>query len=176
MVYSNKFKTALRHVLKSEGGKVDDPNDAGGRTNQGIIQTRYDEYRVIKKKPTRDVWSMEDNERDEIYHSLYWKPMRCDEMPLPIAYMAFDCSVLHGVNFAPKCLQVGVGVLQDGQIGPVTLAAAKAQDVIRVRDRMREVRWERMKSRPSFKFHKNGWTKRLDDVGKNVTSMLRLAN
>lgn len=174
MMVSMKFKTCLKHVLMSEGGKVDHPDDEGGRTNQGVTQDRYDEWRKAKNKPKRDVWDMSDSERDAIYHEYYWQPLSCEKMPLPIAYMVFDSGVLHGTNFTPKTAQKAIGVLADGVIGPVTLAAAKAQNPLVVWERFRELRWARMQSRKSFPTFKAGWTKRLNDVERVVKSMVRL--
>ena len=175
MAQSLKFKTCLKFVLVSEAGKDDDPDDAGGRTHTGITQAQYDHWRKLHNKPKKDVWESTEDERAAVYHELYWQPMQCEKMPLAIAYMVFDCSVLHGVNFAPKAAQYAIGVRQDGVIGPVTLAAAKAQNPLRVLDRMREKRWERMQSRPSFPKFKAGWKKRLDDVERNVKSLVRLS-
>ena len=38
------FEYCMRSVLAFEGGKVDNPNDPGGRTNQGVIQRVYDAF------------------------------------------------------------------------------------------------------------------------------------
>lgn len=180
MAYSNKFKSALNLVLVSEGvvngkqGNVDHPDDEGGRTGGGILQTEYDRWRTAKRLPKRDVWDMTADERAAIYHENYWSPMKCEGMPLPIAYMTFDSAVLHGVNFTPKAAQYAIGVRQDGIIGPVTLAAAKAQEPLAAWARFRERRWARMQSRPSFPTFAKGWKKRLDDVERNVRAMVKL--
>ena len=39
---TTSFAYCERTVLAFEGGKVDHPNDPGGRTNQGVIQRVYD--------------------------------------------------------------------------------------------------------------------------------------
>lgn len=174
MAYSQKFKTALAYVLASEGGNDDDPRDEGGRTGQGITQTEYTAWLKLKDKPLKDVWQMTPAERDAIYFEKYWTAVKGDQLPLPIAYMAFDACVLHGVGFAPKALQQAVGVRVDGFIGPVTIAAAKAQDPMVAWGRLREARWARMKSRKSFPDFAKGWTKRLNDCEKNVKELVRV--
>lgn len=178
--YSIKFKTALNHVLVSEGvikgkkGNVDHPDDEGGRTGGGILQTEYDRWLKKHGKAPTDVWDMPEAHRSAIYHENYWEPMKCEAMPLPIAYMTFDSAVLHGVNFTPKAAQEAIGVRADGIIGKVTLAAAKAQEPLRVWERFRAVRWKRMQSRPSFPTFGPGWKKRLNDVESNVRAMVKL--
>lgn len=174
LTYSIKFKTALARVADSEGGNTDHPDDEGGRTGQGILQTEYDAWLKKHGKPANDVFNMPEAHRLAIYHENYWIPMKAEQMPLPIAYMAFDTAVLHGVGFAPKALQAGLGVLQDGVLGPVSLAAAKAQDPLRVWARLRDARWKRMQTRKSFPTFKKGWLKRLNDVEANVKKMARL--
>lgn len=171
---TQKFKQALRYLLVSEGGNVDDPNDEGGRTGQGILQSEYNVWLKKRNLKPRDVWDMPDAHRDTIYEETYWKPFRLDEMPLPIAYVIFDSNVLHGVGFGPKAAQKSLNVLPDGLIGKMTLAAANAIDPLLFHARMRDARWARMQTRKSFPSFKTGWKKRLDDVEKNVRQTLKL--
>lgn len=173
-IQSAKFKNALRYLLKSEGGNDDDPNDEGGRTGQGITQSEYTAWLKAQGLPKRDVWEMPDKHRDTIYCDKYWDAVSAEKMPLPIGYVAFDTAVLHGVGFAPKAIQKALNVKVDGIIGKMTLAAANAIDPELFEARMRDLRWARMQTRPSFPSFKAGWEKRLNDVGKNVRSMLKL--
>ena len=173
-IQSAKFKNALRLVLKSEGGNDDDPNDEGGRTGQGILQSEYTKWLKANDLPNKDVWEMPDKHRDTIYCDKYWEPMKAEKMPLPIAYMVFDAAVNHGVGFAPKALQKSLNVKVDGIIGNMTIAAANAIDTEVFRERFRAQRWARMQSRPSFPSFKTGWEKRLNDVDRNVRAMLKL--
>src|SRR5258705_8638798 len=66
------FDACLKPLLEHEGGNDDDPQDPGGRTSRGIIQSEYDRYRARKGKPKRDVWTADDAEVDEIYQTEYW--------------------------------------------------------------------------------------------------------
>lgn len=174
MPQTAKFKTALKYLRKSEGGNVDDPRDEGGRTGQGVTQSEYTEWLKSKGMRDRDVFTMPDAHRDALYCEKYWDPMQADKMPLPIGYMVFDASIHHGVNFAPKAMQKALNVKVDGIIGKMTLAAANAIDPLVFEQRMRDLRWARMQTRKSFPTFKDGWEKRLNDVGKNVRAMLQL--
>ena len=42
---SPAFDASLPFVLRWEGGFVDHPSDPGGRTNKGVTQAVYDEWR-----------------------------------------------------------------------------------------------------------------------------------
>src|SRR3954452_10708150 len=76
---TTNFAYCERTVLAFEGGKVDNPNDPGGRTNQGVIQRVYDGWRRRKALPLRSVYLMEEAERDDIYRNQYWLAVRGDE-------------------------------------------------------------------------------------------------
>jgi lysozyme family protein len=52
----------LPFVLRWERGLVDDPEDPGGRTNQGITQRVYDAWRRRQGLPAQDVESIADAE------------------------------------------------------------------------------------------------------------------
>lgn len=124
---SQVYAKALKAVLVHEGGKVDDKQDPGGRTNQGVIQRVYDGYRARKGRPPRDVWLMEPAERDEIYRFQYWDVVRGDELPVGIDYVVFDGAVNSGPAQSVKWLQRALGGVQvDGQLGEATLAAVAA--------------------------------------------------
>ena len=42
------FEKAMKFVFSIEGGYSDKKNDRGGKTNYGVTQTTYDEYRKSK--------------------------------------------------------------------------------------------------------------------------------
>jgi lysozyme family protein len=181
MSLHNKFAESLKRTLISEGvvdnqnGNVDHPDDEGGRTGAGILQTEYDKWRAKRRQASRDVWQMSREERDQIYWENYWIPMNCSDFPLAVAYMAFDTAVLHGVNFAKPALQRALGVKDDGIIGPITVMAANSKNPRDIMHNLRDERWARMQSRPSFPTFKKGWKKRLDDVERNAEDLIRLA-
>lgn len=102
----DNFQTALAHVLKHEGGKVDHPHDPGGRTNQGITQKTYTTYRKRHRHATRDVFSMTTDERDDIYKTGYWDRIGGDELPIGVDYCAFDLAVNSGPLKAQRFLKL----------------------------------------------------------------------
>lgn len=118
------FSAALAFVLAREGGRVDDPDDRGGRTNMGVTQATYDRYRKNLGLPTKDVWEIEDNEVSGIYEGI-WTTRGCDSLPWPLALAHFDACVNHGTVNAVRILQRAVGAKDDGVRGPMTNAAIR---------------------------------------------------
>lgn len=92
------FDRALEFVLRWEGGKVDDPDDRGGRTNRGVTQRTYDGWRADKGLPRRDVYELENDELRAIYSELYWWPAK--ELEWPVNLVVFDTAVLFGAGRA----------------------------------------------------------------------------
>lgn len=125
------FQAALAFVLRWEGGFADDPQDHGGATMKGITQSTYDAYRKsLGLRPTfiRDITEAE---IDDIYHQLYWVPVRGDDLPADIRLPLFDFAVNAGPTRAIAHLQRILGVEVDGAIGPHTLAAVQSASGLR---------------------------------------------
>lgn len=93
---AENFQPCLAFTLKFEGGKSNDPRDPGGRTNQGVTHRTYDGYRDRSGLPRRDVFLMTSAERDEIYHSGYWKQVTGDSLPRGVDLCVFDFAANSG--------------------------------------------------------------------------------
>lgn len=119
------FPIAMSWVAVYEGGKVDDPDDPGGRTNRGVTQRTYNAFRKSRGLAYRDVYLMDDSEHDAIYRLQYWNAVRGDDLPSGVDAAVFDFAVNSGPARAAKYLQRIVGASVDGQIGLHTLAAVK---------------------------------------------------
>lgn len=86
------FEKALAFVLSLEGGKADDPADSGGRTNRGVTQRRYDEFRAARGLAPRDVWEIAADEVRAIYIEI-WGHAGCDRIPGKLAIAHFQFTV-----------------------------------------------------------------------------------
>jgi lysozyme family protein len=117
----SNFAAALKIELTYEGGKDDDPVDPGGRTNQGIIQRVYAAYRIRKGLPARDVFLMDDSERDEIYRTQYFDKIRFDELPPGLDLVIVDGAINSGVSQSIKWVQRALNLTADGVLGDVTM-------------------------------------------------------
>jgi lysozyme family protein len=158
------FSASLTLVLQHEGGFVDDPQDPGGRTNRGVTQAVYDDWRVGEGLVRRDVKLLNDYEVGAIYRKRYWDACRCDDLPVGVDYCVFDFAVNSGVNRACRYLQRAVGVADDGQVGAMTIGAAAAIPAIATIEKVCAARLNFLKQLPTFARFGKGWTTRVQDV------------
>jgi lysozyme family protein len=174
MVASN-FDQALKFVLKDEGGNDDDPTDRGGRTSRGITQREYNAWRAEHGKVSKDVWQASDDEIATIYHDEYWEPY-ADNLPAGIDYDFFDMAVNHGPHRAAVLMQRGLGVVDDGRIGPVTRNALDHADKATLIGNINEARkryyYSIVASNPSQSRFIRGWMNRAAHVKRNALSMI----
>lgn len=158
---------ALDLLLDHEGGLSDHASDRGGRTNKGVTQATYTDWRRRKGLQPQDVARITQAEVEAIYDEGYWRAAACDKLPWPLSYVVFDAAVNSGPARAKIWLQQGLGVPADGAIGPKTLAAARsaspAQTLAVVKARADFIA-ELMKRDPSQTAFAKGWMRRLLDV------------
>src|SRR5262249_55849775 len=116
------YDEALGYVLEDEGGYSNDPGDDGGPTKWGI--TIHDARAFWKHNATAaDVRAMPKAVALDIYRKHYAAPMHYDQLPAGVDYTVLDFGINSGISRAAKYLQRRVGVVQDGIIGPKTIAA-----------------------------------------------------
>lgn len=116
------FHTAFEHVIKSEGGYVNDPHDHGGETNLGVTKKAWAEY-IGREVQPGEMKALTKDVVEPFYKRNYWDKCKCDDLPAGLDYAVFDFAVNAGPGRAAKFLQQAVGVTADGAIGPGTLAA-----------------------------------------------------
>jgi lysozyme family protein len=121
----NRFDLCIKRVLVHEGGKVHDPVDRGGRTNRGVTQRVYDDYRRSRGHPSIDVWDMSDAECKDVYFARYWAPLQCGVLPVGLDYVVFDAGVNIGISRSAKWLQTALG-LSAGEVDGVIARPAGA--------------------------------------------------
>ena len=115
-------------TLVSEGGNDDDPRDPGGRTSRGITQNEWNNWRASHPGLPADVWQAPQEQVEAIYWLNYWNALACDQLPAGVDYCVFDYGVNSGNSRAAVALQQFVGTTVDGEIGPLTIAAAAKAD------------------------------------------------
>ncbi len=124
------FQPCLTFTLEQEGGWADLPGDPGGCTMRGITLGTYTAWCATNGLPEPtpdDLRAIPDNRLSVIYHGGYWRPINGDALPLGVDLMVFDFSVTSGTGTSARLLQRAVGATEDGDIGPLTLAAVRAQ-------------------------------------------------
>ncbi len=166
------FEAALVHVLEMEGGFTDDPDDPGGPTNKGITLAVFARHmgRAVLDATRGDLVDrlrrIEPAVVREIYAARYWRPSRAGEMAPALALMHFDASVNHGLTGAAKLLQQALNRRSaqldvDGEIGHLTMAAARAADTRRLVEDYAVARRERYRALPHFWKFGRGWLNRV---------------
>jgi len=106
------FDLAVKRVIKSEGGYVNDPKDPGGETKYGISKRAY---------PDVDIAAMSLEYAERLYRRDYW--VKLPTLPEPLDYLVFDFAVNAGVGRAIKVLQITLKVTPDGHFGAKSKAA-----------------------------------------------------
>jgi lysozyme family protein len=165
------FAPSLALVLQHEGGFVDDPQDPGGATNKGVTQAVYDDWRAGEGLFKRSVRYINDYEVGAIYRRRYWNACRCDDLPSGLDYCIFDFAVNSGVNRAARYLQRAVGAVEDGQVGPATIARVAAQSVEYTINSVCDARLNFLRQLPTFSHFGTGWTCRVGDVRSKGEAM-----
>ncbi|TSJ64621.1 hypothetical protein FO470_05010 [Starkeya sp. 3C] len=162
---ASSFDEALKRVLVHEGGYANHPADPGGATNRGVTQRVYDGWRRRKGQKTRSVRSITATEVAAIYRQQYWDAVRADDMPPGVDYVVFDGAVNSGPAQAVKWLQRALGVVADGTVGAVTLAALeKHPDHDALIADMMSRRLAMLKGLRTWKTFGKGWSSRVANV------------
>lgn len=148
----SEFERAFEWVIGEEGGFVDDVNDPGGATKYGISKHAY---------PNEDIPNMTLARASAIYRRDYWDRIVGDALPFGIGLVLFDWAVNSGVGTAVKALQKHVGVVQDGVIGPTTIAAVKQYPARTIIQKLSASRGLYVMDLPMFVKFGHGWITRI---------------
>jgi len=166
------FLCALSCTLKEEGGWSDESHDPGHATMKGITLATFREYHPGASKD--DLRHISDADVQRIYHDGYWKPVRADDLPNGVDLAAFDFAVNSGRSRAAKYLQRIAGVIPDGVIGPITLAAVNAMDAKTAVNLLCDRRLEFLKGLPTWKFFGKGWSSRVSRIREAALDLVSL--
>lgn len=125
------FNKAFKHIIKAEGGYVNNPADKGGETYLGIARKYHKDSSIwkiiddikrnnpniskaklttlIKKHPTvNDIAA-------NIYKTKYWNKIKADDInSQKIAEQMFDMAVNAGITTAIKIMQRITGGFETG--------------------------------------------------------------
>ena len=159
----HNWGTAIKHVLKYEGGYVNHPDDPGGMTNLGVTKRVWEDWSG-KPATEADMRALTVDMVAPLYKKRYWDAVRGDDLPSGVDLCVFDCAVNAGVWRASRFLQQAVGVVADGAIGPKTLAAVTAMPADEIIEKFCDLREAHYKSLSTFATFGKGWTNRLNAV------------
>lgn len=101
-----------------------DPSDPGGLTKYGVDQRSF---------PHVDIKNLDYNEAEFLYYDKTWKPCCCEQLEDGTGEVIFDIGVNNGNREAILLLQRAINmehpsiyIIEDGYIGPKTIAAANS--------------------------------------------------
>ena len=116
------FPQCCAFSLQQEGGFCNVAGDPGGATNHGVTMEVLSA--VLGRQATvDDVRQLTTAQAQAIYRPHYWLPVAGDLLPAGVNLVTFDFGINAGPQRSAMLLQGAVGVMQDGYIGPETLAA-----------------------------------------------------
>lgn len=167
---TGNFEACLRQVLRHEGGWSDHPDDPGGATMKGVTLATYRQFKGREASKV-ELRAISDAELRAIYRRGYWDRVRGDDLPAGLDLVAFDGAVNSGPAQGAKWLQRALGVADDGVVGPVTLAAARAADrPAAIRDACAR-RMAFLRGLAAFAVFGRGWTRRVDEIRDEALRM-----
>lgn len=164
------FEACLKFVLHHEGGWSDDPRDPGGATMKGVTLAVFKEHlgRDASKDELRNI---SDEHLGALYKSRYWDKSKCDDLKAGVDLSVFDLAVNGGVGRAAKILQRCVGAVEDGVIGPKTMALVNEVPATVLINRFAKERREFYKSLKAFEHFGKGWLRRTDECEQASLNM-----
>jgi lysozyme family protein len=168
----SRFDEVVDFVLQHEGGFVQHPRDPGGATKFGITRETLSRARG-RRVSVDEVRRLTREEAASIYRRLYWDAVQAHDLPPGIDLATFDLAVHSGPSRAVKMLQSVLGVASDGIVGPKTLQAVRAADIMETIRRLTQGRLgflSRLAAWPTFG---RGWRRRVLSVEQEA---LRLAS
>lgn len=154
------FEAAFTRLLGHEGRYSNHPSDPGGETCWGVTVAvaRANGYEGPMKEMSVDV-------ARTIYRREYWDKCRADAMSDQVRFPLFDGAVNSGVGQSVKWLQRALGVIDDGVIGPATLAAERNQPGDITAAKMLGHRLQFMSTLSTWPSFGRGWANR---IAKNL--------
>lgn len=149
------FPAVMEEEFRHEGGYVNHPKDPGGETKYGISKRSY---------PNEDIVNLTKDRARAIYRKDFWGPIKGDQLPDGLDFVAMDGSVNSGLGRGPKWLQQGLGVTPDGVIGPATLKRAQQANPFDVIPKACAVRMGFLRGLRTWGSFGKGWSRRVAEV------------
>ncbi|HQT38901.1 MAG TPA: glycosyl hydrolase 108 family protein [Acidocella sp.] len=136
----NNFFRALEFTWRPENDGQPyhiTPGDPGGATAWAVTQETWNVW-AGQIGLSRDLKEATKTQLEDCLLNLFWIPCGAPKLPTGVDLMVFDFCVTSGQGNAVRELQRCVGVADDGDVGPVTLAAAYQYSPMRVCTMLRD--------------------------------------
>lgn len=158
------FDTAFDRVIGHEGKFQNNPKDRGNWTTGIVGQGKLNgtKYGISAMSyPDLDIRNLTLEQAKEIYRRDFWNRAKADQYHGAIAYQLFDMAINHGNGNAIRMLQRAVDVADDGQVGPITIAAINKMDLNDVLMRLNAQRIRFMTKLSTWHEFGAGWANRV---------------
>lgn len=159
----DNFDACFDLMIKHEGGFVNHPKDPGGMTNLGVTKRVWEEY-TGKTATEAEMRGLTKDRVKPLYRKNYWDKVRGDDLPKGVDYAIFDFAVNSGPGRSARTLQSVLGVKQDGEIGPKTLAKVFDANPRELVQDICEQRMRFLQSLPTWATFGRGWKRRVEEV------------
>jgi lysozyme family protein len=162
------YARALPLFLKHEGGFVDHPKDPGGATNKGVTIGTLKRLGIDVDgdgdSDIVDLRNLRHSDVERVYKLFYWDAVKGDLLPSGLDYAVADFAINSGPARAARHLQRVIGVAEDGDIGPKTLAALAGAAVPAIINRLQDSRLRFLRGLKTWPTFGNGWGRRVAEV------------
>ena len=160
MTFDEAFERLIGHEGKFSNDEKDPGNWTGGRINAGELKgTKYGI--AANTYGDLDIKNLTIEKAKSIYYRDWWLKLGADQMDSAIAFQVWDFAVNAGMSTARRALQRAVKVVDDGSIGPYTLAAIQSYSVTDVILRFNAQRLKYYTSLSGWATYGKGWTNRV---------------
>ena len=177
--FSSGFKNAVQIVLGLEGGFSEyNPSTKDPRTNKGITQPEFDEFRRKNNLQSKDVKDITTDEAIEIYKQEYWDKIQGDKLDArnpKLAIVIFDSAVNNGIGGANGIIKSIIntdGNRFDDKMIEDIIAADKSNDLY---SNIINKRYQKYKDiiakNPVMDDYAKGWNNRLDNLSDKLNRL-----
>lgn len=168
---------SFAYCLLEEGGFVNHPKDPGGVTNLGVTKRVWESW-TGRHVTEQEMRNLKPKDVEPLYKKHYWEAVTADELPSGVDYAAFDYAVNSGVNRSARYIQRIVGAVEDGELGPKSLAAVRAYIDVHgaagLINALMDARLTFLKKQKTWGTFGKGWEARIDKVRKRALAMSNL--
>lgn len=160
----DNFDKFIERLLSHEGGFTKSPSDpgnwTGGIVGKGIL--RGTKFGIAANTyPDLDIEALTRQQAMQIYRSDFWDRLKCDQLPAVVSFQLLDGAVNSGITQASRWVQRAVGVADDGNIGPMTIAALLAADKNDIAFKFLAARLDFMTRLKNWPVAGAGWARRI---------------
>ena len=154
----------LERILGHEGGLSMWPDDPGNWTSGkvGEGERKGTKWGIAANTyPHLDIKNLTKEQAADIYIKDYLAKLEPESMQDGVVFQLLDFAINSGVDRAVVCLQRAVGAVEDGRMGPATVAAVKRYTEAEVVMRLLAARLEFMAGLSVWPTFGRGWCRRI---------------